>query len=38
MVDRLFSDRDILIQDGLSYFNGTTMRDVLAEDEGHEVR
>ncbi len=25
MVDRLLSDREILIQDGLSYFNGTTI-------------
>ena len=28
MVDRLLADRDTLIQDGLSYFNGTTLRDV----------
>lgn len=38
MVDRLLADRDVLIQDGLSYFNGTTIRDIAAEDEGHEVR
>jgi hypothetical protein len=38
MVDRLLTDRDVLIQDGLSYFNGTTIRDVAAENEGHEVR
>ena len=28
MVERLLGDRDTLIQDGLSYFNGTTLRDV----------
>ena len=28
MVERLLTDRDTLIQDGLSYFNGTTLRDV----------
>ena len=38
MVDRLLSDRDVLIQDGLSYFNGTTLKDVAGEDQGHEVR
>ena len=38
MVHRLMQDRDILIQDGLSYFNGTTLRDVVRHDEGHEVR
>ena len=26
MVDRLLKDRHILIQDGLSYFNGTTLQ------------
>ena len=38
MVHRLMSDRDILIEDGLSYFNGTTLKDVMKHDEGHEVR
>ena len=28
MVHRLLSDREMLIQDGLSYFNGTTLRDI----------
>ena len=28
MVEKLLGDRDTLIQDGLSYFNGTTLRDV----------
>ena len=28
MVHRLLSDRDILIQDGLSYFNGTRLKDL----------
>ena len=34
MVHRLMQDRDVLIQDGLSYFNGTTLHDVIAHDEG----
>lgn len=38
MVERLLGDRDTLIQDGLSYFNGTTLRDVKTHDDGHEVR
>ena len=38
MVHRLMSDRDILIEDGLSYFNGTTLKDVQRHNEGHEVR
>jgi len=38
MVHRLMQDRDVLIQDGLSYFNGTTLHDVMSHDEGHEVR
>lgn len=38
MVHRLMSDRDILIEDGLSYFNGTTLQDVQRHNEGHEVR
>jgi len=38
MVHRLMSDRDILIEDGLSYFNGTTLKDVVNHNEGHEVR
>ena len=38
MVNRLLQDRDILIQDGLSYFNGTTLEDVKRHDDGHEVR
>jgi len=29
MVNRLLADRKMLIQDGLSYFNGTTIKDVL---------
>ncbi len=33
MVDRLISDRDVLIQDGLSYFNGTTLKDVASDDQ-----
>ena len=28
MVHRLLSDREMLIQDGLSYFNGTSLRDI----------
>ena len=28
MVHRLLGDRQILIQDGLSYFNGTTIKDI----------
>ncbi len=31
------SDRDILIEDGLSYFNGTTIKDVQDHPDGHEV-
>ena len=38
MVHRLMSDRDILIEDGLSYFNGTTLKEVVSHNEGHEVR
>ena len=39
MVHRLLEDRDLLIQDGLSYFNGTTLKDVVANNHGgHEVR
>ena len=34
MVHRLMSDRDILIEDGLSYFNGTTLKDVVNHNEG----
>ena len=29
-VDKLLADREILIQDGLSYFNGTTIKDIKA--------
>jgi len=28
MVNRLLADRKMLIQDGLSFFNGTTLKDV----------
>jgi len=38
MVHRLMTDRDILIEDGLSYFNGTTLTDVQRSNDGHEVR
>ena len=38
MVHRLFQDRDVLIQDGLSFFNGTTLHEVKSHDDGHEVR
>ena len=37
MVHRLMQDRDVLIQDGLSYFNGTTLHDVIAHDEGISI-
>lgn len=38
MVHRLLTDRDILIQDGLSYFNGTNIRDIRHRNDNHEVR
>lgn len=38
MVHRLLSDRDVLIQDGLSYFNGTTINSLREKNGGHEVR
>lgn len=38
MVHRLLSDRNVLIQDGLSYFNDTTLTDVRGRGDGHGVR
>ncbi len=38
MVERLLSDRDGLVQDGLSYFNGTTVSALRANSDGHDVR
>lgn len=38
MVHRLLRDRHVLIQDGLSFFNGTKVEDVKNRADNHEVR
>lgn len=38
MVARLMSDRDTLIQDGLSFFNHTTVEELQDRNTGHDVR
>ena len=38
MVLRLLRDRDILINDGLSYVNGTSLEDIFDNDGGHGAR
>ncbi|XP_040575684.1 conoporin-Cn1 [Lepeophtheirus salmonis] len=37
-VNRLFADRKDYIDDGLSLFNGTTVKNILNNTDGHEVR
>ena len=38
MVHRLLTDRNFLIEEGLSYFNGTRLKDVRKHSDGHEIR
>ena len=38
MVHRLLTDRNFLIEEGLSYFNGTRLKDVRKHNDGHEIR
>ena len=38
LVNKLMSQRETLMQDGLSFFNGTSVSNMQAKSHGHEIR